>query len=67
MQRKTPAEMQRHKIVKTTRALVRLKHSLAADEELNTLLPDTLEEFDEALARGQLKGLSAGLSDIVEV
>lgn len=63
--RKTPAEMQRHKVTKATRALVRLKHSLAADEELNSVLPDTLEAFDEALARGELKQVVAGLGDVI--
>lgn len=50
---------------KAVRALVRLKHSLAADTEINTVLPDTLEEFDEALARGELKGLTADLGDVL--
>jgi hypothetical protein len=65
MKRKTEAELQRHKISKATRTLVRLKHSLAADEELNTVLPETLEMFDTALANGELKGLVAGLNDII--
>lgn len=63
MRKKTPAEMERAKIVKATRTLIRLKHSLAADEELNSVLPDTLDEFDEALAKGELRELKAGLSD----
>ena len=65
MRKKTPAEMRRAKIAKTARTLVRLKHSLAADEELNTMLPDTLAEFDEALARGELKELRASLDDVL--
>ena len=65
MRKKTPAEMRRAKIAKTARILVRLKHSLAADEELNTMLPDTLAEFDEALARGELKELRASLDDVL--
>lgn len=66
MKRKTPAEMQRQNITKTTRALVRLKHSLAADAELNSLLPDTLEAFDEALARGELKSADQAIRDVLE-
>jgi hypothetical protein len=45
--------------------IVRLKHSLAADEEINAVMPDTLEEFDEALARGELRELKAGLDDVL--
>jgi hypothetical protein len=54
MQRKSDIEMERHKMMKITRALIRLKHSLAADEELNQVLPDRLIEFDKALQDGDL-------------
>jgi len=57
--------MKRAKIAKTARTLIRLKHSLAADEELNDVLPATLEEFDEALARGESMALKAGLRDVL--
>ena len=46
MKKKSPAEMQRAKVAKTARTLIRLRHSLAADEEINARLPETLEEFD---------------------
>lgn len=65
MQKKTPAELEKAKITKATRTLIRLKHSLAADEEINAVLPDTLDEFDKALARGELKELKAGLNDVL--
>lgn len=55
--------MRRDRITKATRTLIRLKHSLAADEEINSVLPDTLEEFNEALARGTLKDLRINFSD----
>lgn len=58
MRKKTDEEMERAKVVKTTRTVIRLKHSLAADEEINAVLPDTLDEFEAALARGELKGLT---------
>jgi hypothetical protein len=48
------------------RVLIRLKHSLAADEEINAVLPDTLEEFDDALARGELRELKASLNDVLD-
>lgn len=66
MRKKTPAEMERGRIVKAARTLIRLKHSLAADEEINAVLPDTLEEFDQALSRGELKTLKAGLADVLD-
>lgn len=62
MHRKTPAELEKARIQKVARTLIRLKHSLAADEELNQVLPDTLADFDEALARGELKELKADLA-----
>jgi hypothetical protein len=54
LRRKTEIEMRRAALAKTARSLVRLKHSLAADEELNEILPETLAEFDGAVARGEL-------------
>lgn len=65
MRKKTPAEMEKARIAKATRGLIRLKHSLQADEEINAVLPDTLEEFDAALARGELRELRAGLNDVL--
>lgn len=61
MQKKTDIEMERERIIKVNRALIRLKHSLKADEEINATLPDTLLEFDAALQQGELKTLDAGL------
>ncbi len=57
MKKKTPIEMERDRITKVTRTLIRLKHSLAADRELNDVLPDTLAEFDEAVQGGMLTKL----------
>lgn len=67
MHKKSPAELQRAKVTKATRALIRLKHSLAADDEINATLPDTLAELEAALARGELRGLSANLADVVAI
>jgi len=47
------------------RVLIRLKHSLAEGEEIHTVPPDTLEEFDDALARGELSELKSGLDDVL--
>ena len=54
MNKKSPVEMERFRIIKINRTLIRLKHSLAADEELNDTLPDKLAEFDNAVQRGEL-------------
>lgn len=52
--KKTEIEMQQARITKITRTLIRLKHSLAADEEINEVLPDRLDEFAKAVQRGEL-------------
>jgi hypothetical protein len=66
LKKKTPAEIEKAALAKTARTVIRLKHSLAADEEINAVLPDTLIEYEEALARGELKGLRVGLDDIIK-
>lgn len=65
MRKLTEAEMERKKILKVHRSLIRLKHSLAADEEINETVPETLEEFDAALERGELKQIGAGIDEIL--
>jgi hypothetical protein len=67
MNKKSDIEMERLKIAKTIRGIIRLKHSLKADEELNERLPDTLAEFDAAIQSGELKQLYSGVvNDILE-
>lgn len=66
MKKKTPEELEKDKIAKAVRTLIRLKHSLKADEELNEVLPDTLESFDNALVQGELKQLKANLADVLD-
>lgn len=65
MRKKNATEIEKARIVKTARTLIRLKHSLAADEEINAVLPDTLADFDEAVARGELKELKANLASVL--
>lgn len=55
----TESELERKKIVKIKRTMIRLKHSLRADEEINSVLPKTVGEFDAALERGELKTIEA--------
>lgn len=57
--------MERTKTLKTARALIRLKHSLAADEELNNVLPDLLLQFDKQLQEGEL--LTLPLPEVPDV
>jgi hypothetical protein len=40
--------------IKTARSIIRLKHSLAADEELNRVLPQVELAFDRAVNGGEL-------------
>ena len=58
-------DMARHKITKAARTIIRLKHSLAADVELNDVLPETIAEFDAAVARGELRDIAVGLEDVI--
>ena len=55
--------VQRPEITKDTRTLIRLKHSLAAGQEINAVMPDKLEELDDALAHRRFGELKATLDD----
>jgi DNA polymerase/3'-5' exonuclease PolX len=66
MRKKSEIEMERQKTAKIARSLIRLKHSLAADEEINAVLPDTLNEFDAALQSGSLRQLRPTVSDLLD-
>mgnify|MGYP000474270736 CR=1 FL=1 len=54
MSQKTDIEMARLAIAKVTRAEVRLKHSILADQELNEVLSQRLADFDLALQQGTI-------------
>lgn len=67
MIRKSEIEMERAKIIRVSRALIRLKHSILADQELNESLPDTILEFDKGIQEGELRTLPDSLfRDILE-
>lgn len=51
---KDSIDQQRANTLKVIRTAVRLKHSIAADEELNEVLPRAEAKFDAAVLRGQL-------------
>lgn len=59
MHKKTDIEMQRLRLAKISRSLLRLKHSLNADVEINDTLPDLLVDFDKGLQSGELRTLPA--------
>lgn len=67
MQAKSDVEFERYKLMKVARTLIRLKHSIEADRELNQLLPDSLLEFDQGVQNGELLApTEALLRDILE-
>lgn len=53
MARRTEIEQQRLAVAKSVRSAIRLKHALAADAEVNDVLPDVLDQFDRAIAAGE--------------
>ena len=54
MLERTEIEMARVRGLKILRSLIRLKHSLVADDELNERLPAFDRAFTDALQSGQL-------------
>ncbi len=53
-QQKDKVDLARTQMLKTVRAAVRLRHSLAADAELNAALPEAERMFDAAIHSGEL-------------
>ena len=60
MIQKTDLEQQKAAALKALRAGIRLKHSLAADAEINDRLPAMEKEIDNALAEGRPLELTVG-------
>lgn len=54
MSHKDEIEVRKAALLKAARAMVRLRHSLAADEELNEVLPRIEREFTSAVNAGML-------------
>lgn len=54
MKQKSEMQQQLADKLKTVRSEIRLKHSLAADRELNEVLPRVEEEFYTGVHKGQL-------------
>lgn len=53
MKRKDRVEFQKTRALKAMRTAIRLKHALAADEEINQVLPEVEAAFDKAVTSGQ--------------
>ena len=51
---KLKEDQARANMLKVIRTAIRLKHSIAADEELNEVLPLAEKKFNAALHRGEL-------------
>jgi len=60
MTRKDKVDLERTTVTKTVRTAIRLKHSIAADEEINAALPQVLEQFERAVAEGRPFQLEVG-------
>lgn len=58
---KNEIDLARAAIAKATRAEIRLKHSLLADEEINSVLAERLMEFDRALQDGYVPSIALRL------
>jgi len=57
MHKKTEIEMEQYLILKAYRNIIRLKHSLEADKELNDVLPAVYEDLQKSVQSGELKRL----------
>lgn len=50
---KDPVEVELAAVVKATRTNIRLKHSIAADKEINETIPEVEKAFYAAVQRGK--------------
>lgn len=57
------AETEQRQFAKPVRVILRLKHSLPEGAVIHAVLPDTLLEFEETLARGELDCCRAALTE----
>ena len=52
MRKRSKSEMMRLSISKVVRGHIRMKHTLAAEDEINEVLPRVLAEYDRCLQTG---------------
>jgi hypothetical protein len=60
MKATTELDRQKTAVLKAYRTAIRLKHALAADEEIAVTLPEVEERMNRALAMGETLELSPG-------
>jgi hypothetical protein len=65
MGQKDDITMRRAALLKAARSMVRLRHSIAADEELNAVLPAIEARFNAEVQRGLLPDVAGLLSEYV--
>lgn len=63
MNQKDDIALRRAAMLKAARSAVRLKHSLAADAELNERLPELERAFDAAVKNGRLPDVARMLRE----
>jgi hypothetical protein len=64
MAQKDDIAMRRASLLKAARSVVRLRHSIEADEELNEVLPAVERAFDAAVQSGYLPQPAALLKEL---
>jgi hypothetical protein len=62
-EQKDDIALRRAALLKAARSAVRLRHSIAADEELNELIPALDRAFMQAVARGELPDVARMLRE----
>jgi hypothetical protein len=65
MQKKSEIELAKAERAEIIRSLTRLKYRLLANREINSILPDSLMEFERSLQSGEL--LEINLSEALDV
>jgi hypothetical protein len=56
MIRKNETQLRKQEMVKVARAMLTVKHRLQLDRDLNEVIPDLEDAFDDAIANGVLPG-----------
>lgn len=64
MYQKDDIELRRAALLKAARSAVRLRHSIAADAELNNILPELERVYNAAIARGELPEVAESLRNM---
>ena len=62
---KDEIELRKAALLKAARSAVRLRHSLAADEELNRVLPEVERLFTQSVQKGELPEVAALLTAVI--